>query len=119
MTALNARHISDLTQRLVAQAAELQEQIEATAEAAAPVELDQTRVGRLSRMDAMQQQQQQKAEQQRAELHLRQIVAALKRIEEDSYGDCQDCEEAIAFERLQARPEALLCINCQAKHESA
>lgn len=40
------------------------------------------------------------------------VKAALQRIEDGSYGECADCGEDIATERLQARPEASRCIRC-------
>jgi|SRR5215469_1317207 len=44
---------------------------------------------------------------------LRNIRAALNRIEEGSYGTCLECEEEISHKRLQAMPWAALCIACQ------
>jgi DnaK suppressor protein len=81
------------------------------------VELDQTRVGRLSRMDAMQAQAMSKETGRRRRQNLLQINAALKRIEEDDYGHCQECGENIAPARLEADPTALLCIACASAKE--
>ena len=81
------------------------------------VELDQTRVGRLSRMDAMQAQAMSKETGRRRRQKLLQIDAALKRIEEDDYGYCQDCGEDIAPARLEVDPTALLCITCASAKE--
>ena len=77
-----------------------------------PVDLDEP-MGRLSRMDAIQQQQMQLANLKKAEIRIDQIKAALKRIEEGTYGYCVNCEETLSDERLQAMPEAPLCTNCQ------
>ncbi len=44
---------------------------------------------------------------------LRQIQEALLRIEENSYGICQDCETAISAKRLEAVPWAIYCVHCQ------
>ena len=87
-------------------------------EAAAVVELDQTKVGRLSRMDAMQAQAMAQASVQRREMMLRQIDAALKRIDDDEYGYCRDCGEAIDPRRLEVDPTALLCIACASRSEA-
>jgi len=81
------------------------------------VELDQTRVGRLSRMDAMQAQAMSKETGRRRRRKLLQIDAALKRIEEDDYGYCQECGEDIAPARLEVDPTALLCISCASAME--
>lgn len=95
---------------------ELREQIEALAEtrrqAGGTVELDQARTGRLSRIGALQDQEMAKAGQQRAELELKRIDAALKRIEDGSYGECLECGNAIAEARLKANPAVTLCIKC-------
>jgi DnaK suppressor protein len=44
---------------------------------------------------------------------LRDVRAALRRIEEDGYGTCLDCEEEISPKRLNAVPWASRCIACQ------
>lgn len=80
--------------------------------ASATVELDQTSVGRLSRMDALQMQAMAKAEQGRARVQLKQIGAALKRIEQGDYGDCLECDQPIAPARLEVDPAASLCFSC-------
>jgi DnaK suppressor protein len=79
---------------------------------AATVELDQSSVGRLSRMDAMQQQAMAQNGQQRAELALRRIDAALRRCDDGSYGHCLGCDEPIDPRRLELDPAATLCIAC-------
>jgi len=86
-------------------------------ESAAVVELDQSKVGRLSRMDAMQAQAMAQASVQRREQMLRNITAALERIERDEYGDCQSCDEPIDPKRLEFDPAATLCIDCASNSE--
>jgi len=76
------------------------------------VELDQTRVGRLSRMDAMQAQAMSIETGRRRRQRLLQIDAALKRLAEDEYGYCEECGEDIAPARLEVDPTVVLCINC-------
>ncbi|MCY4754767.1 TraR/DksA family transcriptional regulator [Pelomonas aquatica] len=59
-------------------------------------------------------------EQQRVELaELRDVEAALRRLEEGRFGLCASCAEAIPVERLRANPSALRCTACQAAHEAA
>ena len=48
---------------------------------------------------------------------LREVEAALSRMEQGSYGICEECEEMISIKRLQARPEAPLCIQCKEAQE--
>ena len=84
-----------------------------------PVTLDQQSVGRVSRIDAIQQQQMALANQQQSARLLKRIELALQRIDSGEYGCCLQCEEPIAFARLQAQPFASLCIDCQSASESA
>jgi DnaK suppressor protein len=88
-------------------------------ESAAVVELDQSKVGRLTRMDAMQAQAMAKASVQRREAMLRKISAALKRIDDGEYGRCQVCEEPISSQRLEVDPTATLCIDCANRSEQS
>jgi DnaK suppressor protein len=90
---------------------------EARQKDAQPVELDQTRVGRLSRMDALQQQAMSQATIRRAEMELQRITAALNRMKSGEYGYCLRCEEEIAEGRLRVDPTTLLCISCANKAE--
>ncbi|GMV45580.1 MAG: hypothetical protein AMXMBFR66_09780 [Pseudomonadota bacterium] len=50
---------------------------------------------------------------------LAEIDAALRRMDEDRYGLCIECENDIPFERLQAEPAALRCVACEERHEAA
>jgi len=94
------------------------ESIAATGEnSAAVVELDQSKVGRLSRMDAMQVQAMAKASSARRERTLRGIAAALQRIEDDEYGLCLGCSEPINPRRLEFDPTTMLCVDCASKSE--
>ena len=97
--------------------AELRAIAELGDESAAVVELDQTKVGRLSRMDALQAQAMAKASGERREQMLRKIEAALKRIDDDEYGYCSECDEPINPKRLEFDPTSVLCIDCASKLE--
>ena len=103
--------------RLVEQRDTLLDVADSTREAAQTVELDQTRVGRVSRMDAMQAQAMAKESERRHLLALRRIESALQRIEAGDYGYCAVCDEAIPANRLEVDPGALLCIGCASKAE--
>ena len=83
-----------------------------------PVTLDQQSVGRVSRIDAIQQQQMALANQQQSTQLLKRIELALKRIDSGEYGCCLQCEEPITFARLQAQPFADLCLDCQSASEN-
>ena len=107
---------SDARERLIELQTELRSLIEASAEASRPVDLDEP-IGRLSRMDAIQQQNMSQASRRAAELRLQQVASALKRLDADEYGDCLLCGEEIGDARLGARPEAPFCISCQSRRE--
>lgn len=49
---------------------------------------------------------------------LRRIDAALRRVDEGTYGNCVECQEAISKERLQALPFAPRCTSCQETRET-
>ncbi len=105
----------DLDSARVALAARRQELLRlaaSTAEARRPVELDQSRVGRLSRMDALQSQAMSVETDRRRKVELQQIAAALSRIEDGDYGYCVNCGEAIASKRLALNPTTPVCIDC-------
>ena len=104
--------IDELKTLLLKQQDALMELEQTGTEAAAVVELDQTRVGRLSRMDALQDQAMSQERARRREIQLHKIASALKRIEHDDYGYCTECGEDIAFRRLVFDPATTLCIDC-------
>jgi len=79
-------------------------------ESAQPVELDQTTVGRVSRMDALQQQAMAQSAQQRRLIQLQRIESALQRLENGKFGWCVRCGEEISRKRLDVDPTAPLCI---------
>jgi DnaK suppressor protein len=78
----------------------------------APVSLDLS-IGRLSRVDAMQQQQMASAARRRVEVEIRQITAALRRIQGTTYGECARCGGDIGRRRLLARPATPCCRHCE------
>lgn len=90
----------------------LQSQDETNADSRDTVILDQTSVGRLSRMDAMQQQAMAKATRQNRTTEIRAIKNALLRLEEGEYGYCETCGENIPAKRLELTPTAVRCVNC-------
>lgn len=91
---------------------ELMRLASSTAEDSAPVELDQTRVGRLSRMDALQGQAMAQETARRREVELQRIDAALARVDAGDYGYCVRCDEEIAPARLKIDPATPTCVDC-------
>ncbi len=98
--------------------AELEDIAEFSRESSATVELDQTRQGRLSRMDALQGQAMAKAGEQRRNQHLQRLKGALVRLERGEFGECLECGEPIAEARLKADPATTLCLDCASERES-
>ena len=76
------------------------------------VVLDQQSVGRLSRMDALQQQAMAKATQARRGQQRQRILAALARMDEDEFGYCTECGEDIPVKRLALDPTTPTCVRC-------
>lgn len=106
----------ELHARLLELRAELEALLASSAEGARPVDLDQP-IGRLSRMEALQQQSMVQAGRENARSRLQRVQAALALFERDEYGLCRRCEEPIGYPRLSAQPEAPFCLACQGAHE--
>ena len=113
---LTAEELELLRQALTEERTRLEEFLRISKDGAKPVALDEP-IGRLSRMDAIQQQQMTKANRSSYERKLRQIHAALDAFEKDEYGLCRSCEESIDYRRLKARPETPFCLECQDARE--
>jgi DnaK suppressor protein len=109
MDSAKAEHFKSL---LLALQESLAETVKAAEKAGETVELDQARVGRLSRMDALQAQQMALETERRNRARLMLVQRALERIEQGEYGDCLGCGEPIDPRRLEADPTATRCIAC-------
>ena len=113
MEELSEKQAETLREQLIELIAELENTLHANADSADPVVLDQSSVGRLSRMDAMQQQAMAKAIRRKTQLRLTQCKVALSTFDRNEYGLCRKCEEPIGYRRLSAKPEAPFCVECQ------
>ena len=116
MDELTHAELATLRAALAELETDLRAQLASFEDGARPVDLDEP-IGRLSRMEAMQQQHMTQANRNAARLRLQQIEAAKRRIERDEYGECAECGEAVGMKRLVVRPEAPLCIGCQGLRE--
>lgn len=99
-------------ERLQRRAEELRRQSASSADSRTVVELDQTSVGRLSRMDALQVQAMALANDRRRAAELQRIAAALERLERGTFGACSECGEDIEAKRLDIDPTIQKCISC-------
>ena len=109
---MNKEEIKQIKENLLRLRDELQEVESTLKDTSAPVELDQTRVGRLSRMDAMQSQQMAMEMVRQRQQRLVKIEGALKRINSDDYGYCFVCGELIDKRRLLVDPTSTRCMEC-------
>ena len=114
---MNKSNLKQMEQKLLQQKVELEELAITTRESTQPVELDQCKVGRLSRMDAMQGHQLALAAERRLKLQLINIDKALSRIQSEKFGYCLECGEEISFHRLEFDPASVHCIECAEKIE--
>ena len=98
--------------RLAEKKADLESMSALSEEARAPVTLDQQSVGRLSRMDAMQQQAMAEAQERARKRDLVRIEMAERRLSDGEYGWCAECGEIIPDKRLKIDPMAEKCVRC-------
>lgn len=103
--------LEELHGDLIALHEELSAELEAGSDRADTVDLDQP-IGRISRVDALQQQKMAQAQKQRLRGRLSLVKVTLKLAEDGDYGECRRCGESIGFQRLKAQPEAPLCVPC-------
>ena len=101
-------------ERLSRKLTELKDMSKISQDSRDAVELDQQSVGRLSRMDAMQQQAMSKATEQKRQIDIVRIEAAQRRIRDGEYGYCEECDNNIPDGRLEIDPMAERCVSCAA-----
>jgi DnaK suppressor protein len=112
MSELPPVDLAAIEERLRARRQELLRLTAAHEEESQPVELDQSSVGRLTRMDALQSQAMAVEVERRRIAELARIAGALERLEQGEYGYCVTCGEPIAPKRLELDPATPLCVNC-------
>lgn len=112
---MNNDQLEDFKAQLLAMQNELLNLKDSAEESTKPVELDQSSVGRLSRMDAMQSQAMAQESLRRREQQLVLIKGALRRIEAGDYGYCYVCDEEIDPRRLVIDPTLTRCLGCVQK----
>lgn len=113
-----SREVQQFRGRLEAELAQVRETLVRADVAAGTVMLDQSSVGRLSRMDALQQQAVAQDSQERLRLRARRIEAALARIEAGTFGRCCHCGEPVEPPRLALDPTSVFCADCQEDREA-
>lgn len=98
--------------RLKARRVELEKLSKDSRAERAAVDLDQSRVGRLSRIDAIQMQAMNQAIEVRRENERIRIDNALQLIQTGDFGFCVMCDDEISLKRLQLDPSLLTCVRC-------
>ena len=114
---MNKNDLKRLKAQLIDLKADLLKQEDEHKQSIEPVELDQAKVGRLSRMDAMQAQEMALETARRCKKHILKAEKALLRIELGHYGVCKECDEDIDIRRLEFDPSCEYCIGCAEKLE--
>lgn len=114
MSRLTPAQREELAELLAAELRRLERSMDMSEERAQPVMLDQTAVGRLSRMDSLQNQAMAQGLRDREAARYAALVRALERLEEGSYGTCSKCDGEIAYGRLLVIPETDACGDCAA-----
>lgn len=109
---LSPSQIGEIREELLRALSRLERSMKISDQAARPVQLEQDTVGRLSRIDAIQNQGLAQSLQAREQVQLANILDALRRIEEGCYGACAACSQGIPFERLLVFPETRTCATC-------
>lgn len=109
---LTAEQQALLREELERMLAKLEKSMKVTEESLRPAKLDQTSVGRLSRIDTLQNQGLTRNLHEREATKLGAVTAALERLRRGEYGRCTECGEPIAFERLMVFPESPTCQSC-------
>ncbi len=104
--------IEAVRERLLALRAGLAQSREQGTDSRRPVALDQTSVGRVSRVDALQLQAMAIEAERRRGVEGRRIDAALARLDSGAYGECVSCGEDIVPARLEFDPAVAVCITC-------
>ncbi len=110
--------IDALKARLLARMKEIVAAAEAAEETLRPVESDQGRSGRLSRMGELQEHEMALAVHRREQAELKRIEGAVARMEHDEYGYCVSCDSEIGNARLEADPSVPTCIDCASRAAS-
>jgi len=109
---MNDEAIKQIRQQLIHLRSELQEMEKEYKDSGKTVVLDQSRVGRLSRMDAMQAQQMALESARRRQQQMQKIDGALRRLDAGEYGYCFVCGDEIPAQRLAADPTSTRCLAC-------
>ena len=111
---MDAEQLKRFEARLRELQAEIEQELGRADAEAKPVQVDGA-MGRVSRGDALQVHDMALDKRRRREQQLLRVHAALRRAEQGSFGLCGRCNRPIAEARLEAAPDAVLCVDCAAE----
>ena len=109
---LPAEKLEAIRAELLRALGKLERSLKSSGENGRARDLEQDTVGRLARIDALATQGLTQNLEERERNQLRQVVEALRRIEDGTYGACNACGRPIPYERLMIFPETLACTAC-------
>ena len=107
----NSKYI-ELKEIIMSELKALEQNLNDSRDTSKVVELDQQLIGRLSRMDSIQNKEMSKANLGRHIERKSQLLRVLERIKEKDFGFCIDCDEEIDIRRLRVNPIVRKCFSC-------
>lgn len=110
----NRKYI-ELEEMILKELSALEDSLDSIKNTSKVVELDQQLIGRLSRMDSIQDKEMTKANIVRSIQKKSQLIEALKRLKEKDFGFCIDCGEEIDIRRIRINPAVRKCFSCMQK----
>jgi DnaK suppressor protein len=108
---MDSKQKSELKKIVLDTQKEILHEIEELEIKTAPIEPDVS-LGRLTRLEAMQEKSINEAVLEKAKIRLKKIAFVLTKIDGEDYGLCSICEEKIPYGRLCIVPESTICVNC-------
>jgi DnaK suppressor protein len=109
---ISQEQTEQLRHELLRTLARLERSTKANGHGNGAADLDQTCVGRLSRIEALQNQGLTQGLKERDRIQLEQVLDAICRLDTGTYGTCTSCQVSIPFERLLIFPETRTCTPC-------
>ncbi|WP_455757035.1 TraR/DksA family transcriptional regulator [Sulfurimonas sp.] len=108
---MNTQQRQSIKEKIIVEIASIQKEIVLLEEKSQPITPDCS-LGRLTRQEMMLEQQVYLHTLEENQKRLNRLKFALSKVENEDYGECKECEEDIAYERLLLVPESAYCVNC-------
>jgi len=108
---MEAQQRGNIKEKIISDIASTEKEIILLEEKSQPITPDCS-LGRLTRQEMMLEQQVYLHTLQENQKRLNRLKFALSKVDNEEYGECKECEEDIAYERLMLVPESVYCVNC-------